>query len=183
MKVNTLNTDRSKMNSTEMDISNVTCEKQLRPDRKRSGVQNKPIDARKMKSDELRKMKPINVRKMKGNETNIIFQKGEFSQSPDVVTARCVSKLGYPGGILLTSRENGCNDYELHIGSDAEAPKLTSLVSSLWEMRQHVLMSHAKCVMIKKSHFCETNWDWTEIEKCLIECVKGTNIKIIICEV
>jgi hypothetical protein len=116
--------------------------------------------------------------------SNIIFHKGNLSEIPSETSrVTYVSRPGYVGGIILPPCESGRVDYELHIASETEPPKLTSIASSLWEMRRHAVSTGVKRIMLPKTDpLCE-KWTWKDLEKCLNETFAGTGIKIVIYDI
>jgi hypothetical protein len=115
--------------------------------------------------------------------SNLTFHKGPLSEvALHTPVSTYVSKPGYVGGLILQPRETGCIDYELHVDSPAEAAKLTTIASSFWEMRRHAVAHGVKRIAIKKTHPLCSKWSWKDLEKCLVESFRGTNIQIIVCE-
>lgn len=112
---------------------------------------------------------------------NFTFHKGPLSDIKNVTKAFYVNRNGYPGGVIKKV-ESGLIVYELHIESPDQPCKLTSITSSLWEMRRDLIKENTKQVAIEKHNHLHGNLTWDDIKKCLIETFKGTNIKVIICE-
>lgn len=115
----------------------------------------------------------------------LIYYKGSMSElSNDIIKTKCISKSGRIGSVIVNNDvKNNVISYDLHVASDTEPSKLTTLFSSFWEMRKHAIEHHVRQIGIKKVDQLYGNLSWNDIEKCIIECFNNTKIKIIICEV
>ena len=112
---------------------------------------------------------------------NFTFHKGSLSEIKIKTKAVYVCRDGYAGNVI---KNVGSNDliYELHIATPTERTKLTTITSSLWELRRNLLKENIKQVAIQKESDLFGKLTWEDIKKCLIETFNGTNIKVTLCE-
>lgn len=112
---------------------------------------------------------------------NFTFHKGSLSDIKNVTKGVYVCREGSVGGVIKRIEPEG-TIYELLIANTTESSKLTTIMSSLWEMRRDLLKENVKRVAIEKFHHLHGNLNWDDIRKCLIEIFKDTNIDVILCE-
>lgn len=112
---------------------------------------------------------------------NFTIHKGPLSEIKNVAKGVYICGEGHIGDMIKRVEPEGVV-YDLYIATSTETAKLTTIMSSLWEMRRDLVKENVKRVAIEKSHHLHGNLSWDDIKKCLVDIFKGTNIKVTLCE-
>lgn len=108
-----------------------------------------------------------------------IFRKKFYSDIGMVLLSRQLPKVG---GIVVSKQGEhfiyNLVTKELYY----EKPKLSTLASSLWEMRKHAIEHDVKRISMPKIGCGLDRLSWNDVEKTIRETFKGTGIEIIIYE-